>query len=88
MNEKRVFSNQQVLDRLKELDIQLVQVDMTNKNDQTKTKDLARADRRIIPVNLVYPADYPNSPAILLEELISPKDALRALDRLTGTVKP
>ena len=61
---------------------------MTDKEDQTKTKDLARADRRIIPVNLVYPADYPNSPAILLEELISPNDALRALDRLTGSVEP
>jgi hypothetical protein len=32
-----------------------------------------------IPVNLVYPAD-PSKPAILLEELVSPEDALEALE--------
>ena len=51
-------------------------------NEQIYIKDLARADRKNIPVNLVYPADYPNRPAILLEELISPGDALQALERI------
>ena len=52
---------------------------MTN-NDQAMSKDLARADRRVIPVNLIYPVNYPAEPAILLEELISPGDAIKALE--------
>ena len=51
------------------------------KNDQVIKRDLKRADRSIIPVNLVYPAD-PSKPAVLLEELISPEDALEALKRV------
>jgi len=81
LNEKRVFSDEKVQQRLEELGVELVIVDMT-KNDEVLTKDLARADRSVIPVNLVYPADYPNRPAILLEELISPADALDALARV------
>ena len=59
----------------------LVKVDMTG-NEQIYTTDLARADRRNIPVNLIYPADYPNRPAIMLEEIISPTQALEALERI------
>ena len=51
-------------------------------NEQIYTTDLGRADRANIPVNLLYPADYPNRPAIMLEELISPSQALEALDRI------
>lgn len=81
VNEKRIFSNKAVIDRLKELNVRMVLVDMTARN-QTEIDDLARADRSIIPVNLIYPADYPKRPAILLEELISPQNALDALDRV------
>ncbi len=46
--------------------------------------DLARADRSTIPVNLIYPPNYSAEkggiPAILLEETISPQDALDTLD--------
>jgi len=51
-------------------------------NEQIYKTELARAERSNIPVNLVYPADYPNRPAILLEELISPAQALEALDKI------
>ena len=44
--------------------------------------DLFRADRVTISTYLVYPANYPESPAILLEEWISPDDVLKALDRI------
>lgn len=54
---------------------------MTNDEQVYKT-ELARAERHNIPVNLVYPADYPNRPAILLEEWISPADALEALNKI------
>lgn len=37
-----------------------------------------------IPVNLIYPADYPTSPAVLLDEVISPDDVLKALEQVTG----
>ena len=59
----------------------MIKVDMTG-NEQVLTKDLSRAQRKNIPVNLVYPADYPARPAILLEELFGPKQALQALDRI------
>jgi thiol:disulfide interchange protein len=58
----------------------MIQADLTN-NDPLVQKDLSRADRAIIPINLIYPAD-PSKPAILLEELISPEDALEALSRV------
>ncbi len=45
-------------------------------------KDLKRADQVIIPVNLVYPHNYPEEPAILLDALISPADALKVLARM------
>lgn len=70
-----------MLDKLEELGVELVKVDMTGK-EAVYNNDLARADRSSIPVNLVYPADYPNRPAILLEELISPSQALEALAKI------
>jgi hypothetical protein len=57
---------------------------MTGK-EEVYNNDLARADRSSIPVNLVYPADYPARPAILLEELISPAQALEALAKIAPT---
>lgn len=51
-------------------------------NEQVYKKELARTDQKNIPVNLVYPADYPNSPAIMLGELIGPADALKALNKI------
>lgn len=81
INEKRVFSNQKVIDKLEELGVQLVKVDMTG-NEQVYKRDLARAERSNIPVNLIYPADYPARPAILLEELFGPGQALQALEKI------
>ena len=64
--------------RIEELNVALVKVDLTEANE-TLAKELSRTDRANIPVNMVYSAD-PNAPAILLEELITPDDALKALD--------
>lgn len=78
-----------MLDKLKELGVTMVVADITdNSSEQSEMikQDLSRADGRVsIPVNLIYPADYPNSPAILLEELISPSDALSALERMENS---
>jgi len=52
--------------------------------EKDMTNDLARADRKIIPVNLIYPPNYSAEeggvPAIMLEGTISPQDALDALE--------
>jgi len=64
--------------------VQLVKVDMTNRA-QVYTKDLLRVDRSTIPVNLIYPASYPEQPAILLEEMISAGQILEALKRVAPT---
>lgn len=71
------------MDRIEELGIRLVKVDMTG-NEQLYKTDLARAERNNIPVNLIYPTDYPNKPAILLEEIFGPSQALEALDQIAS----
>ncbi len=70
-----------MLEKLKELNVELVVVDDTLREERI-ARDLKRVDRSIIPVNLVYPANYPEEPAILLEALISPSDALDVLARM------
>ena len=67
--------------KLEDLDVQLVVVDNTLREERID-RDLARADRSVIPVNLIYPPNYPEEPAILLEELISPGQALDVLARM------
>jgi len=72
-----------VLDKLAELNVEPVVVDMTAR-DQEMVADLARADRKIIPVNIVYPSNYSPEkggvPAILLEGILTPQNALDTLD--------
>ena len=74
-----------MLDKIEELGVELVIVDNTNV-EQRIIKDLARAGRSIIPVNLIYPPNYPEEPAVLLEELIGPAEALKALSRMEEIV--
>jgi hypothetical protein len=69
------------LKKLKELDVELIVVDDTLQEERI-ARDLSRADRSLIPVNLVYPPNYPEEPAILLEAIISPADALAVLERM------
>ena len=54
---------------------------MTEDNSTYKA-ELARSEMNNLPVNLLYPADYPESPAIMLPEFISPAVALEALNRI------
>ena len=81
MNEGRVFSDDDVLAKLEELNVELVVIDDTLREERI-ARDLSRADRNIIPVNLVYPPNYPEEPCILLEGLIGPSDALKVLARM------
>ena len=74
-----MFSNQEVLDKLEELDVILIKVDNTAR-EQRITDDLARFGRSALPTNLVYPAD-PEAPPIIMPEVISAKEALQALEQ-------
>lgn len=69
------------MDRLKELDVQLVKLDMTS-NDPKFKAELNRCGMKNLPVNLLYPADYPKSPAIMMPEFLSPGIALESLERV------
>ena len=76
-----MFSNQEVLDKLEELDVELVIVDDTLREERI-AQDLKRVDRTVIPVNLIYPPNYPEEPAILIDALYSPDEALKVLARM------
>ena len=84
-----MFSNQDVLDKLEALDVDLIIVDDT-KREARHAADIKRCDRSLLPVNLIYPPNYPQEPAILIDSLISPADAIKVLERMehiqNGTV--
>ena len=80
-----MFSNQEVLDELEKLDVILIKVDNTAR-EQRITDDLARFGRSALPTNLVYPAD-PDAPPIIMPEVINAKEALKALKQAEATGK-
>ena len=51
-------------------------------NEQVYKQELKRTDMSNLPVNILYPADYPERPAIMLPEWVGPATALEALDRI------
>lgn len=66
---------------MEELGVELVKVDMTS-NAPVYKNELIRTEMKNLPVNLIYPADYPNRPAIMLPEFVSPAVVLEALERI------
>jgi hypothetical protein len=74
-----------MLAKLEELNVEFIVVDDTLLEPRI-SRDLARCDRSIIPVNLIYPPNYPEEPAILLEGLVSPADGLKVLARMEEIV--
>lgn len=72
-----------MLARLKELNVELVVADDTIRNPAIAV-DLNRigTGRPVLPVNLIYPPNYPEEPAILLEVIVYPSDVLKVLDRM------
>ena len=69
------------MDRLKELNVELIQVDFTAR-DKITAREVERTERDNLPVNLIYPPNYPEEPAIMLDELVAPADVQRVLDRM------
>ncbi len=79
-NKQRIFNDESVIQWIKQNDVRLIKVDMTA-GDEATSQDLYRiGGRKSIPVNLVYPLDS-SKPAILMEGLISPANALEALKK-------
>lgn len=70
-----------MLAKAKELNVEFVVVDDTLREERI-ARDLSRADRNNIPVNIIYPPSYPSEPAILLDGLIGPTQALQVLERM------
>ena len=74
-----MFSDQKVLDKLKELNVLLIQADNTDRL-QSINDDLKRYDRANLPVNIVAPAN-PDAPVIIMPEIFGPEEALEALEQ-------
>ena len=75
-----------MIDKIEELGVKLVRVDFTSLSDEIG-KDLSRSDRKNLPVNLVYPPNYPASPAIMMNELVTPDDAIFAMNYLAENME-
>ena len=72
-----MFSSDAVKKVLADLNVLVVTADNTDGGETIK-KDLARADRKSLPANLIYPAD-PSKPAIILPEYLTPEIVIKAL---------
>ena len=72
--------------RLKKMKMSFVAVDFSKKEDY-KWKELKRTDSSMIPVNFIYPPNYPEEPAIKLEAVVSPAAVNKVLDRMDEIVK-
>jgi len=49
--------------------------------------DLLRVNRSIIPVNVIYPPNYPEEPAIMIDTLFGPAEAMKILDRIQEVIE-
>jgi thiol:disulfide interchange protein len=85
VNESRVFSNKEVLAKLKELNVLLIKADNTDRLDSI-SNDYKRYGRVALPVNIVAPAD-PDAPVIIMPEFFGPEEALKALEEATKASK-
>lgn len=64
---------------LEELNVLVVKADNTDGGELIKN-DYGRANRKSLPVNLIYPADA-TKPAIMMPEVLTKKDVIKALRR-------
>ena len=81
LNEVRIASDRELVDRMNRMKISFVAVDFTAKSDEA-TNELFRAGGHSIPVNFIYPPNYPEQPAIKLDALTIPTDVHKVLDRM------
>jgi hypothetical protein len=77
----RVASNSELVERMSQMNIDFVAVDLTIKTDPLWA-ELLRTGSDNLPTNLIYPPNYPDEPAIKLDPLISPAQIHKVLDRM------
>ena len=70
---------------MNEMGISFVAIDLSVKEDY-KWKELNRTNSDAIPVNLIYPPNYPEEPAIKLNTVVNPSDVNLVLDRMEEIV--
>ncbi|MEM6884828.1 MAG: protein-disulfide reductase DsbD domain-containing protein [Verrucomicrobiota bacterium] len=75
-NKALVFSDPQIIERFKELDIATLKADWTN-NDPAITRELANFSRTAIPFNLIYRPGQ--AEPLILPEILTPGIVLNAL---------
>jgi len=76
-NKALVFTDQQVIERFRELDIVTLKADWTNQ-DPAITRELASFDRSAVPFNLIYRPDA--GEPVILPELLTPGIVLESLN--------
>ena len=81
VNLTRIAANDKLVKRLNKMEVSFVKVDFTTKGN-SQWKELARTGEKTLPVNLIYPPNYPDEPAIKLEFLFGPADVDLVLDRM------
>lgn len=79
-NELRLFGSDEVLERIVDMDVQLVQADWTKK-DAVITKALAEFGRSSVPLYLLYDGK-PGSEPKVLPQVLSPDAFLESLDEI------
>ena len=72
---------------MEKMGISFVAIDFTKRDKAIQEwKELDRTDEKLLPVNLIYPPNYPEEPAIKLESFFSPADVSLVLDRMDKIV--
>lgn len=74
-----MLSSKEVKKVLKELNVVVVKADNTDGGEEIKN-DYGRANRKSLPVNLIYPSDI-SKPAIMMPEILTKKAVIEALRR-------
>lgn len=82
VNEKRVFLNQAVQDKLARHRVVLIKADLTQYDPEIREELMKYRKTPVIPTNLVFPANQEG--VMILPELISPEIALGFLERAVG----
>ena len=78
-----IASNTKLVNRLKALNVSFVKVDFSSDRErEAEWTELTRTGSDALPVNFIYPPNYPNEPAIKLSANVLPGEVNRVLDRM------
>lgn len=81
INEKRIFSDPKVMQRLVDAKVVLLEADLTD-HDPEVSEELRKYGRLTTPTDLVF-SKNPSLPPVILSEFFTVKEALKAIDEVT-----